>query len=79
VRFCDALDNVGHSFNLKIVKGFEISLLPPGWQQQLLGTQWLAMFLDQKPSVTLKFSQCVDRQRANANNPTILKIFYCNV
>jgi hypothetical protein len=30
VRFCEALDDLGHPLKVKMVKAFAMSLLPPG-------------------------------------------------
>jgi len=78
VRFCEALDDLGHPLKGKMVKAFAMALLPPARRRQL-GKHWLTRFLNRNPSLTSKFSQRLDRQRANANNPAILKDFYRKV
>jgi len=72
VRFCETLDDLGHPLHGKMVKAFVMSLLPPHQRWQL-GKHWMTGFLNCHPAITAKFSQCLDRQRANANYPAILK------
>lgn len=78
VRFCKALDDLGHPLKLKMVKGFAMSLLHPK-QRRELGKHWLTRFLNRHPELAAKFSQRLDRQRANANDPAILKDYFRKV
>jgi hypothetical protein len=78
VTFCEALDDLGHPLHRKIVKDFALSLLPPQRHQQL-GKHWITRFLNRHPGITSKFSQRLDRQRANANDPVILRDFFRKV
>jgi len=78
VRFCETLDDLGHPLQAKMVKAFAMSLLPPHRRLQL-GKHWMTRFLNRHPAVTAKFSQRLDRQRANANDPAILKDFFRKV
>jgi len=39
----------------------------------------MTRFLNRHPAITTKFSQRLDRQRANANDSAILKDFFCKV
>jgi len=77
-RFCETLDDLGHPLQEKMVKAFAMSLLPSHRRRQL-GKHWMTLFLNRHPAVTAKFSQRPDRQRANANDPAILKDFFCKV
>jgi hypothetical protein len=78
VRFCETLDDLGHPLQVKMVKAFAMSLLPPHRRRQL-GKHWMTRFLNRHPAITGKFSQRLDRQRANANDPAILKDFFRKV
>jgi len=78
VRFCETLDDLGHPLQGKMVKAFEMSLLPPHRGQQL-GKHWMTCFLNRHPTITTKFSQHLDRQRASGNDPAILKDFFRKV
>ena len=74
VRFCETLDDLGHPLQGKMVKAFAMSLLPAHWRRQL-GKHWMTHILNHHPAITTKFSQRLDRQRANANDPANLKDF----
>ena len=50
VRFCEALDDLGHPLHSSLVKDFAISLLPPSRRREL-GKYWLTRFLNQNPSL----------------------------
>jgi hypothetical protein len=75
VRFSETLDDLGHLLQGKMVKAFVMSLLPSHRRRQL-GKHWMTHFLNLHPAITTKFSQHLDRQRANANDPAILKDFF---
>jgi hypothetical protein len=78
VRFCETLDDLGHPLHGKLVKAYATSLLSPHRQRQL-GKHWMTRFLNRNPSLVSMFSQRLDRQRANANDPAILKDFFRKV
>ena len=67
VRFCVLFDDLGHPLRGSLVKAFAIPLLPPAHRRQL-SNHWLTRFLNRNPAVASKFSQRLDRQRANASN-----------
>jgi hypothetical protein len=78
VRFCETLDDLGHPLRGSLVKAFAMALLPNARRRQL-GKHWLTRFLNRHPALISKFSQRHDRQRANANDPAILKDFFRKV
>jgi len=78
VKFCETLDDLGHPLQGKMVKVFAMSLLPSHRRRQL-GKHWMTPILNRHPAVTAKFSQRLDRQRANAKDPAILKDFFRKV
>jgi len=78
VRFCETLDDLGHPLQAKMVKALAMSLLSPHRRWQL-GKHWMTRFLNRHPAVTAKFSQGLDRQRANANDRAILEDFFHKV
>ena len=78
VRFCVILDDWGHPLRGSLVKAFGMFLLPPVRRRQL-GNHWLTHFLNRLPAVMSKFSQRLDRQRANASDPVILKDYFRKV
>ena len=79
VRFAEKLDDLGHPLKLGMIQSFAESLLLPLSRRRTLGKNWFPRFLARNPSLTAKFSQRLDRQRANANNPIILKDFFWKV
>ena len=78
VRLCVTLDDWGHPLRGSLVKAFAMSLLSRTRQRQL-GNHWLTRFLNRNPTIVSKFSQRLDRQRANASDPVILKDFFRKV
>lgn len=67
VQSCVLFDDLGHPLRGSLVKAFAISLLPPARRRQL-SNHWLTRLLNRNPAVASKFSQRLDRQRANASN-----------
>ena len=78
VRFCEALADLGHPMTLKMLREFALSMLSP-CKDQKLGVHWASRFLHLNKALAAKFSQRLDRQRANANDPIILKDFFRKV
>jgi len=78
VQFYLSLDNLGHPLKLSYVKSFAQALLPPS-QRREVGKHWISRFLERNPSITSKFSQRLDRQRAHAEDPKTLKDFFQKV
>jgi hypothetical protein len=78
IRFCEPLDDLGHPLQGKMVKDFALSLLPPQRRRQL-GKHWITRFLNRHPGITSKCSQRLVCQRANANDPVILRDFFRKV
>jgi len=78
IRFCETLDDLGHPLQGKMVKECVLSLLPSHRLQQP-GKHWMTRFLNRHPAITTKFRQRLDRKRADANDPAILRDFFCKV
>jgi hypothetical protein len=78
VRFCETLDNLGNPLHGKSIKAFAMSLLLSHRQRQL-GNRWMTCFLNRHCAITTKFSQRLDRQRDNANDPAIWNDFFRKV
>ena len=78
VRLCVTLDDWGHPLRGPLIKAFAMSLLLCARQRQL-GNHWLTRFLNRNHAVVSKFSQCLDRQWANASDPVILKDYFRKV
>src|SRR5437879_3357748 len=47
-----------------------------GGKGELFGKHWLSRFLDRNPSITVKYSCRLKRQRAQVNNPWVIKDFF---
>jgi hypothetical protein len=78
VRFCGKLDDLGHPLSLPMVKRLAAGMLPPSREREI-GKHWINRFLKRNPDVVAKFSQRLDRQRATAGDPTVLKDFFIKV
>ena len=78
VRFCVTLDDLGHLLRGSLAKASATSLLLPARRRQL-SKHWPTRFLNRNPALASKFSQRLGRQRANANDPAILKDFFCKL
>ena len=78
VRLCVTLDDWGHPLRGSIIKAFAMSLLPRARRRQL-GNHWLTRFLNRNSAIVSMFSQRLDRQRANASDPVILKDYFYKV
>ena len=59
-----------------MIQSFAESLLLPLSRRRTLVKNRLSRFLTRNPSLTAKFIQRLDQQRANANNPIILRAFF---
>jgi len=75
VTFCETLDDLGHQLQGKMIKAFVMSLVP-SQQQQQLHKNWTSCFLNCHPASSIKYSQRLDGQGANANVPAIMKDFF---
>lgn len=72
VRFCERLDDLGHPITMPLLKQYASSLLPPSSGQEV-GKHWISRFLKRQHGLTSKYSQRLDRQRANADDPEIMR------
>jgi hypothetical protein len=78
VRFCNTLDDYGHPVNMRILKGFAKSLLPVSKSREV-GKHRATRILNHHPELAVRFSQHLDRQRANASDSSIIKDFFRKV
>jgi len=78
VHFCNTLDNYGHPVTMQILKGFAKSLLPVSKRREV-GKHWATHLPNSHSELAARFSQCLDRQRANEDDPAIIKDFFCEV
>jgi len=78
VRFWNTLDDYGHPVNMRILKGFAKSLLAVSKCREV-GKHWATRLLNCHPELAVRFSQCLDYQRANTSDPAIIKDFFRKV
>ena len=79
VQWCNNLDDWGFLPKLTLVKQMAVCLLQKHAGEQKLGKHWLKHFLDRKPELTSRFSSRLDRQRALASNPAVLRDYFSKV
>jgi len=63
---------------MRILKGFAKSLLPVSKHREV-GIHWATRFLNRHPEFAAELCQRLDRQRANASDPAIIKDFFHRV
>lgn len=78
VRYIKLCDEWGHPLKVKYVKAYATALLPKGSELKI-GQHWITRFLNRHPEISSKFSQRLDRQRRNAENPAIIKDYFRKV
>jgi len=79
VRWCNRLDDWGFPPKLTMVKQMAEHLIQQRVGQQKLGKHWLKRFLDRNPELASRFSSRLDRQRALASNPVVLRDYFKKV
>ena len=79
VRWCNHLDDWGFPPKLTLVKQMAEHLIQKRAGQQTLGKHWLKRFLDRNPELASRFSSRLDRQRALASNPAVLRDYFTKV
>jgi hypothetical protein len=75
VRFCLKLDGWGNPLKLQYVKAMAYHLQPTE-KRTIPGKHWITRFLNRHPIITSKIASRIDRQRATADNPTVLAGFF---
>lgn len=76
VKWCARMDDWGFPMRLGLVKEMAGYLVKKREIGRTLGKHWLARFLERNPELASKFTMRLDRQRAYADNPTILKDYF---
>ena len=79
VQWCKSHDEWRHPLRLDVVKGMAQCILHRQLKSRTLGRHWLTRFLNRNPGLAAKISTRIDRQRAFASNPAILKDFFRKV
>ena len=79
VRWCKSLDDWGFPPKLTLVKQMAGHLMKNRASGQKLGKHWLKQFLNPNPELASRFSSRLDRQRALASNPAVLRDYFTKV
>jgi Tc5 transposase DNA-binding domain len=84
VQWCKRMDDYGFPLRVSLVKEMAAYLVKKRLNDHKLGKHWLSRFLDRNPELASRFSSRLDRQRAYASNPAVLrdyfnKVCYCRV
>ena len=77
-RYIVVVDDWGHPLKAAHVKGFAFTLQPSG-TRKYPNPHWISAFLKRHPGLASKFSQRLDRQRASAEDPVIIRDFFRKV
>ena len=72
-RRCERLDDWGHPPRLEVVKGMAEAIVGRREKNRSLEKHWITRFLSRHPGLASKLSLRLDRQRAFASNPAVLK------
>jgi len=78
-RWCERLDKWGHPPRLEVVKSMAEAIVGRREKNRSLGKHWITRFLSRHPELASKFSSRLDRQRACARNPAVLKDYFRKV
>lgn len=79
VRWCERMDDWGFPLRLSLVKEMAAYLVKKREIGRTLGKHWLDRFLKRNPGIVSKFSARLDRQRALADNPELIKDYFKKV
>jgi len=79
VRWCEKLDEWGHPPRLDLVKSMAQALVSRRTKEHTLGQHWLTRFLNRNPTLASKLSSRLDRQRARADDPQVIKNYFQKV
>lgn len=76
VAWCIRMDDWGFPLKLSLVKEMSAYLIKKRNSGHKLGVHWLGRFLDRNPEIASRFSSRLERQRAFADNPIVLKDYF---
>lgn len=79
VRWCERLDEWGHPARLGVVKSMAEAIVARRVNNRPLGRNWITRFLNRHPHLAVKLSTRLDRQRALASDPVVLKDYFAKV
>lgn len=79
VNWCGKLDEWGHPARLAVVKGMAEAVIARREKERILGKNWMSRFLRRHPELATKLGTRLDRQRARASDPVVLKDYFKKV
>jgi hypothetical protein len=79
VEWCERMDEWGHPPRLELVRAMAEALIQRRINHRTLGKHWLKRFLSRHPTLAMRISTRLDKQRAFANNPAIIKDYFQKV
>ena len=81
VKFCFEMDDCGFPPRLDYVKDMALHLHEKriGYKPLPIGKNWITRFLSRHPDLASKYSTKLDRQRAHANDPRIIKDYFAKL
>jgi len=79
VRWCERLDEWGHPAKMSLVKEMAQAIVSRRLNHHILGKHWMSRFLSRHPQLSAKLSTRIDRQRALASDPRVLKDYFNKV
>jgi len=81
VKWCFDMDDRGFPARLDNVREMALHLEGKrvGGTIEPLGKNWITRFLNRHPTLAIKLSTQLERQRAQANDPRIIKDYFCKL
>ena len=79
VRWCERLDEWGHPACLAVVKGMAEAMVARRVKDRTLGKNWVIRFLRRHHGLATRLGTQLDRQRALASDPVLLKDYFNKV
>ena len=79
IRWCEGLDEWGHPARLAIVRSMAEAIVARRVNDRPLGKNWIVRFLNRHPHLAAELSTRLDRQRALASDPVVLKDYFTKV
>lgn len=81
VKWCFDINDRGFPARLDNVRemGLHLEGKRVGGTLEPLGKNWITRFLNRHPTLAIKLSTQLERQRAQANDPRIIKDYFCKL
>lgn len=79
VRWCAQLDEWGHPQRLAVVRSMSQAIVQRHEKDRHSGHHWLSCFLKRHPLLASRLSTRLDRQRALASDPAVIKDYFHKV